>query len=379
MNARSVYLVGVLLVYGGLWFSLDGLSFETSKDEEHFWPTSQLFSHTFPPSLEQLRSYNELNTPLPFVVFGLVEKIFDGGIAYGRHVNFLLSILVLLMVAWPRANDDWQRVRSGAGLLLFPYFLGVSVHLYTDMMALFFVIAGLSFHRRERPIEMAISFVLAIACRQYMLSFPAAIFIYEFIWGQRRLAWAALMAVSSIVGWVLFFGGLAPPVAVAAQTLPTASVLTVFPAHSLYFLACVGAYYVMPEYVLFQRWQQSGHGLEKHGFAWILVALVAVLFLTFPPIQNVDYSIPTMGFLDRGLRALLSTPWRIVVLALLAMVTVLRFARVNLVGVLLLANSVILLKSHIGWDKYALAMIATLWLCHGRDSAVPPVTTKVTS
>ena len=49
---------------------LDALRFELEKDETHFWPTSLQFAESWLPSVETLRDYPELSTPLPFWIFG---------------------------------------------------------------------------------------------------------------------------------------------------------------------------------------------------------------------------------------------------------------------------------------------------------------------
>ena len=46
--------------------SLNWLAFDPVKDEVHFWATSLEFAQQPLPSFDLLRSYGELNTPLPF-------------------------------------------------------------------------------------------------------------------------------------------------------------------------------------------------------------------------------------------------------------------------------------------------------------------------
>ena len=70
------------------------LRFPLQADETHFWPTTiYLFQDGF-PSLDRLRSYNELNTPLPFLIFGAVEYYFHFGVVAGRAINLLTSLLL---------------------------------------------------------------------------------------------------------------------------------------------------------------------------------------------------------------------------------------------------------------------------------------------
>jgi len=52
------------------------LRFPLDCDETHFWRHSLLFSHSPIPDLNTLRDYDELSTPLPFVIFGQIKRIF---------------------------------------------------------------------------------------------------------------------------------------------------------------------------------------------------------------------------------------------------------------------------------------------------------------
>ncbi|NJL57842.1 hypothetical protein HC928_23955 [bacterium] len=76
----------------------------------------------------------------------------------------------------------------------------------------------------------SIAFMLAIASRQYMLAFPAALATYEFavcaleVWRTRRLdlakqkRWLApAIAAMSILGWIYLFQGLAPETAIESR------------------------------------------------------------------------------------------------------------------------------------------------------------------
>ena len=93
-----------------------------------------------------------------------------------------------------------------------------------------------------------------------------------------------------------------------------------------------------------------------------------MLFLAFPTLGNVDYPIPTMGFLDKAARSVLSDPLRVCVFYFLALVACVRFSRVDLDGVLVYVNALIMLKAHIGWDKYVLPLLVALWYLRARET-----------
>ena len=138
------------------------------------------------------------------------------------------------------------------------------------------------------------------------------------------------------------------------------------PSYALYFLSCVGAYYVLPEWLLLRR-----AGLVRASWqpTLALLAAVALAFALFPPLANIDYAIPTMGYLDKAARLVLGDVPRMAFFAVLAGLAVLRFARRDggLASLLVLTNAAVMLKAQVGWDKYVLLLLPALWWLAARD------------
>jgi len=372
---RVFFIIAMLLLYAALYYAMDRLCFEIRKDELHFWPTSVRFSERLIPSLDLLRSYTELSTPLPFLAFGLLEHLFHAGIWAGRLLNLLLSLVVVCIVGMPHSRSFLRPIAAALGLFLFPYYVGVSVHLYTDIIATFFILLAVDRYLAGKHWISALCSVCAIASRQYMVAFPASIALYEL--SRRRppgmtprAEWVAPLAASlSLIGWIIVFGGLAPPAAVQGQTLTSAAALRLFPAHALYFLSTVGAYFVLLEAVLFPLDARLAFRVSKrYG---VIGVVLAGLFLIFPPLQNVSYSIPTMGLLDKAARTVLSDPPRMVLFYLLALAACFRFARHGLGAAFVYCNAAVMLKAVVGWDKYALPLVAVLWYLKARGILEP--------
>jgi hypothetical protein len=138
-----------------------------------------------------------------------------------------------------------------------------------------------------------------------MLAFPLGILIFEalnLVRAQnanlmRPIAMRSLypfIVCLSIIGWVLFWRNYGPGLEVAKQNISTISFLKLFPDHSLYFLSCLGFYFVIPESILVKR---NTFIMNLFNKKVIIVSIsVLVLFLFFPPYQNVNYNIPTMGY-----------------------------------------------------------------------------------
>ena len=214
---RQWLFLGLLcVVYAIAAFVADGLHQPLFKDEKHFWLTVELFQgYGFPPSVTELRSYPEVLTPLSFMAWSQLASLTGGGIFSGRLLNLLLSFVVVCIIALRRRPDN-TALLAGVGLLLYPYTLPLSVHLYTDVPGVFLVVVGTAFYAHRLPIVGSLFFVLAIATRQYMLAVPAALAAWAFIeWlrgNQRKIGFwlAPAAAAATMTLWLLIFGGLGP-------------------------------------------------------------------------------------------------------------------------------------------------------------------------
>src|SRR5438876_8169406 len=209
--------LAIVLVYLLSFLFFQRLDFPLIWDENHFWQTSLSFSESLVPDLNQLRNYGELSTPLPFVIFGTIEHLFKGGVFSARLLNLTLSFLMTFLICLPARKTVRHSLLIGCALLSCPYYLWLSGHLYTDIIAIFFVFLGFWLYIRSRSILSSLSFVLAIASRQYMVAFPLAIAAFELFsrrHPQMRIRWVSQLAASlCIVGWVLLFNGLTPKMA----------------------------------------------------------------------------------------------------------------------------------------------------------------------
>lgn len=370
-------MLAAAAVYAILFFVADGLRFPIRLDETHFWPTSLLFSHTAFPSLGLLRSYEELNTPLPFVLFGNIERLFHAGIFGGRLFNLLLSLGIVCVILW-EGRRHAPAYLAAVGLMLFPYFFGVSVHLYTDMVATFAVVMGLWLYDRERHLLAAAAFALAIASRQYMVAFPLAIALWEAIdrsksWRTHPSRWIApAVAAASLGAWFWLFGGPAPAIALANQGIPPDRVTDLAPSHLVFLLSCVGLFYVGVETLLYRRWCGRVPG------RWQICAIIAAMMLAaaaFPPLGSTRYgsSYEYLGVMDHNLARVFSSAARVALYGAFASLAAIRFRLRSLEGMLIWTNGVVLTSSHIMWEKYALALLAVIWYLRARDTVATSI------
>ncbi|MBI5762710.1 MAG: hypothetical protein HZA51_04210 [Planctomycetes bacterium] len=370
---RKLVTAGVLgAAYLGLFVAADFLQFPIRKDERFFWPVVEQFAASFPPPIALLRDYDSPTTPLLFVVLGAVEHVIGGGIATARAVCLACSLIIAMIVAWPR-SDSWSRPALALiGLAACPYFLGTSIHVYTDILASLFGVLGMIGFLNGRHVVAALSFALAIATRQYMVAFPLAMISTTVMDAARgrKLERGHVIAYSTaaltLAMWVVFFGGLAP--AMSRQSHLSADASGHWHVdHSLYFLSCIGAYFVLIEMLLFRK---------RFSFAAPARALktataIAILFLICPPMGNAPGAgVEAMGYLDKGLRFLLPDVGRVAVLAVLALLGVQRFAHNRVQLALILIQALTLVRSHIAWDKYALPVLVILWYFRARNDPI---------
>ncbi|NJM17448.1 MAG: hypothetical protein HC874_01160 [Richelia sp. SL_2_1] len=402
---RIYFLISVGVIYLLLFLALDKLQYPATTDEPHYWETSLRFSYSLIPSLELLGNYGELNTPLPFMMFGGLEYLFQGGIFAGRFLNLIISFLMTCFIGLPKGKVTKKSVLSVCGLLLFPYYLILSGRLYTDIIAAFFVLLGFWFYLRSQHILSSFAFILAVASRQFMLAFPFVIAIFELInyliikiriYGLKddlkqlansysenseqeqgiietdylnitktrinSLRWLMpLIASLSIVGWLLFFQGIAPEAGMAARTVPKVQQnLWSIDLSGCYFaLSSVGLYFVIPELILFRPKLRIKKILTRNNI--FLAAVLLLLFIIFPLLE-------AHGILFKAATRLVPNDFlRLALFYFLALITCLRFfTRLNLTFWLLLINCGLMMKAY-PWDKYVLPLLIIFWYLKSRN------------
>ena len=361
----TAIVIGVVLLFAGLSIALDGLGFPARKDEVHFWPTSLRFSQHVVPPVDLLRTYEELNTPLPFVFYGQLERLLHGGLRLARFANLTLGAGILALIALTAARRPTAaNAAAVVGVLACPYFLFVGVHAYTDIIATLLALIGVAAHSRGAYVGAGVAFILAIASRQYMVAFPAALVAFEVLSNPAprerpgRWIWPCI-AILSLGGWYLFFGGFGPVGETVRQKIVTVRPTILLPRNALYFFACLGVYYVLPELVLF-RGSPLTRLRPTPPVLGIAVALL-LCFMAFPPMQNENFPVKTMGSLDVAARHLGSDVLRLGLFYVLALAAALRFRRPTLGSLFVLVNAVLMMKAHIAWDKYAVPLLVVLW------------------
>ncbi len=365
---KFLFLLGITFIYSAVVIKLDLLHGPKLGDETNFWKTSLTFSDRLIPSIDDLRNYHALNTPLPFIIFGALEYLFDGGIFAGRLLNLILSLSMAFIIGFPSRNKGGIAILSIIGLFFSPNYLRGSGSLYTDIIACFFVLIGFVGYVRNRHLLSSIAFILAISSRQYMLAFPVAIATYEFIFSITNIKnireinlvtmwrWIVpLIAALSIVGWIYLFEGLAPKGALysmAADIQKTTWGL--IPGRAINFWAFVGCYIIIPELILFGAKARLNILKKQWRKIVLIAAALLVFFLIFPP------SLAGWGKIMDIVKLLPDDILKLIFLYSLSLLTCLRFSQPNLISLVVLFNSLIMMKAY-PWEKYIMPLAVVFW------------------
>jgi hypothetical protein len=380
ITSRHGWLLAALLlcVYGTIIVATGGLHHPIRADEDHFWATTRdYFVQPFPPSAASLREYPELITPLSYVLWGQLERWTGHGIFAGRVVNLLMSAAIVWLIASSRRSRSAVGLGAAIGLLAYPYFLALGVHLYTDMIAAFFLIFGLHLHLRGRPWAGCVLFVLAIATRQYVVQVPAAIAAWEAARWLRKEQGAHLVSViapglacASLLGWIVFWGGLAPQPGidrwVPRYPTPMLTPYAFILHYGLYFLVVLGAYFTAVEAVIFRE-LPSRSMLVQPWVGGVAVAL-AVLFWAAPPFLTEGHP---GGIFGRVVRTMLpgevGDAIRITMFYGLALIGA---VRVGIAGglplLIVIVCTIMSMKSQLPWEKYLFPCLLPLWYLRSR-------------
>ncbi len=293
---RSVQFLLVAIPLS-LWFLLRNHA--PWGDEEHFVETVRLFGAGL--SVDLLRSYPEMSAPLTYLAYAGWGHLVGFGLAELRLLSPLVAAATAL--AWFAFLRDQVRPRvlvwlTLATLVLNPYFLGLSVFVFTDMFALLglsLVALGVS---RRWPLLTLAGVIVAVCSRQYFVFVPFALLLAAILASDRRdalvqLALPAILGLLPLGLLVLLWGGLAP--ANELRDVYASGPLR-FDAHTFSLYLAAPALYLAPLALL--MWLSPTRGMLVA--AGLAMAFVIVFPIQVSPVQIMD-GILTVGFLHRAI------------------------------------------------------------------------------
>lgn len=286
-RALLVLLVAFVLLHGGALLLLDRAPI---GDEAHFIPTIQRFVQQ--PTLETLRTYNEMSGPLPFAVYAAWGSLFGFEPIALRICSLLIAALSYLAI-YHFLSSDWslQRPVLFSTIMLNPYMIALSVLVYTDMPAIglgaFYCWAFL----KRKPAVAFIALAAALLCRQHAACFLIAGLIAAR--SDRRMLIATAAAALPLIALMFFWQGAAPDNPARDRFV---SGLAWHPASLVLYVAAL-AIYLAPLVVMRMKTIY-----RPRRIAWGIA--MAVVLYPFFPVRPSDaaqsYGAQRVGFVDWG-------------------------------------------------------------------------------
>jgi 4-amino-4-deoxy-L-arabinose transferase-like glycosyltransferase len=172
------------------------------NDECHFIETIRLFIAQ--PTLSTLAGYNEMSTPLPFILYALWGRIFGDSLVALRL--FSLIITAVTYFSFYRLFESiFSDRRKAAWLTLFlainPYMAGASVFVYTDMLTMFFLYVFCLALKNRSPLLVCIGAACGLLCRQFFVFIVVAAFCWCFVsYIQRKERRELVMTGALVLG-----------------------------------------------------------------------------------------------------------------------------------------------------------------------------------
>lgn len=168
-NFKTIGIIISLIYLLSLCLTI-GLNHEVWTDEGHFQKTIIYFTQT--PILTSLLHYEEMSTPLPFVLYAIWGKIFSVELYTLRIFSLLIAFIffnVSLSFFYTISKNKLISIVLLLILMFNPYIIGISFFVYTDMLATLMLLISCYAMIEKKYLISAIFIGLAILCRQYLV------------------------------------------------------------------------------------------------------------------------------------------------------------------------------------------------------------------
>ena len=362
-------------------FALTRFNYPLHGDEATFYPiTLQFGTHAF-PSLRLLRSYEQLQTPFMFFVFGLVGRTVGFDLWKLRVGVALLSYLTLLLffhLCRARCHDKnpWLSIYATSAFALSPYYLGASFYYYTDIPCLFAMMVALTLYLSGRPLGGAIAAGIALLTRQFSVFLPAAYALNAMRKERRakidlRQGATLMLPLAMFLPLILLWGGISPQNRLR-EILRQAGY--VHPEFVNYLVLATGVY-SLPLAILRTREIFRRQRL-------LTAALLTPLFWLAPPRPNpeaLNLPVKTLGYLDIALTRAFGNNkpiayfllWLLGCLILYEVFQIERHEPEKLIPFAIIGFFGMHLFAHMVWDKYLLMVLPFIFLSLARGYAKP--------
>ena len=369
-------LLGGMFLVGSSLVAITGIDRPPSGDEAHFVESIRIFGEGL--SWDLLLHYNELNTPLPFLIYAGWGELFGFSLPSLRVLSYIETIVMLVLLhraSFEVLRDEWRALGVSLFLFLNPYTLYLGIFVHTDHTAILFLALALLGTMWRSPLWVAIGLGGAMLSRQYLAFAVAGLMGYELLrwWfsGDRhalRVLGAAALSMLPVGALFVYWGGLSP---VNERMAERASRFLLFHPTSFVLYVALLAIYLFP--LLLLRWR----AYFARGSAWIGCLALVWLYPLFPvqpspgAIESHNYQV---GLFHRAVVWVYDAPWLehlvffigwalgLCVLARIVADTAQRLTegrvnRVLLLDLCILAFLASMPWSYLHWEKYFLPLL----------------------
>lgn len=351
-------------------------------DEEHFAATVRQFGKEL--TVETIRHYEEMSTPLPFVMYAVWGHFFGFETQTLRIFSIILACLTyisLYHLLLSVFNNAKIALLTTAFVALNPYMLAFSIFVFTDMAAMLFLIICCIAVKDQNPILFAVSSAAGLLSRQYFAFLTVAAGEYYLIRLQHaERTKAILMQISALISFLpllaLFWIWQGPNPDNSVKRLYEDELFRFHP-NSLTLYIVMIFIYLLPLVLL--KWNSF-----FTGFKSVMIAFAASWLYWWAPVSpskaSVEIDVDTVGVFHRALRSVLGSQLEQLIFFLsffLGLIIVLSLTRDTFtrmiykdygfalfLGLSILSFFVIMPFSYLGWEKYFLPAvpITAMWI-----------------
>jgi hypothetical protein len=164
-----------LILLQSVVISVAGLKRPHWGDEEHFVQTVRLFGEEI--SLNTLKHYNEMSTPLPFLTYALWGRIFGFETNVLRILSVIIALLTYLLFhrfLFLLFQEPKIAFFTAVFLAVHPYMVGFSIFVFTDMLPILFLIVACIAVIKGKAVVFALAAAGTLLCRQHFIFLPVA-------------------------------------------------------------------------------------------------------------------------------------------------------------------------------------------------------------
>lgn len=313
-------------------------------DEGCFWKNIEAYKL----GLVNFKTNDLPMTPFYLIFFGGLHKNWGLDIISLRVVNLVLFTIILFLL-FDSAKREIDFYKLLLIIAITPYFLFLSISIYTDMLFMFFILLAFVLYDHEKYLLSCLMFAFAISTRQFGVVFPATLTLLNLNAQDKRKWMYPLISCFAIMFWFLAFGFSLSP-AGSGQANIGIDITSGF-----LFLATFGAFYKVPELLLFKRKGKDIQAILKEILAVLIIGLAfSVLLLLYKNYGNFLYLNPHHWF-----NFLYLSPLKFIFIGILSAFSLV-FARNKFERLLLIMSFAMFCFINVYFDKYAVPYVLVL-------------------